>query len=348
MRKSDTSVGIAIIGAKAHARAWIEAIAACRDLHVAGYWDPDARLAEDLARDVHDAPVFEDFHSLLQREDVLAAEVNLSPAEAVDVAGRCLEYGITVGLRSTSIRSYEDVRSLMARRKGKTAIRLFAPAFYYPPVDLARKTLQKTVLGDIQTMRIRSILGRSSRADDVIVGDWFDDAPDFCTPQYEALPLMYLLGDVRSVHVFENEGARVITWVSDRTPGGSRFGVYEAVKSSGLIVRGRLDPLDESYEIAGTDGYAFGGGLTGCCVQRPAFSTYIRSEYRAPMAEVDDDPMQSYRAAIADLADMARARTRKMDSINWMRLLGILRDALGLAVETGEEVMLEDVTPSDE
>ena len=105
MRKSDTSIGIAIIGARAHARAWIEAIVARPDLHVAGYWDPDARLAEDLARDVHDAPVFEDFNALLGRDDVLAVEVNLSPQAAIDVAGRCLEYGIAVGLRSTAIRS---------------------------------------------------------------------------------------------------------------------------------------------------------------------------------------------------------------------------------------------------
>ncbi len=343
MKKTESSTGIAILGAQGRARAWIEAIVESPDLHVAGYWDPDPALAADLARTIHDAPVFEDLNSLFHQEDILAAEVNLSPENAVEAAGRCLEYGITVGLRSTAIRSREDVHSLLSMRKGKTGIRLFAPAFYFGPVNCARKALDKKILGDTQTLRIRSVLGRSSRSDDVLVESSFESPADFCGPEFEAMPLIFLLGDVKSVHVYENQSAKIITWVSDRTPGGCRFGVYEAVRSAEQIVRGRLDPLDESFELAGTDGYILACGLNGYIADRPKYATYIRGEYKASLAAVDDDPVQCYRDAVADLADLAHSRVRKTDSLNWMNILGNLRDALRLSVEESREVYLDEL-----
>ncbi len=336
-------IGIAIIGALEHARAWLAAYRDIPGVRIVGVFDPVREHAARLAESVEGALVFSSIEELMTHPDVVGAEICLPPGEAVPVAAQCLSSGLAVGIRGVSVTSLQDVVYLLEHRKGKTPIRLFSPALYYPPIELARRDLRDGEIGDIQTMRIRSILGRNGRSDDILVRPAHSASPDFCEPQYEALPLMFLLGEVQSVHVDKAPDSAVIGWVSERTEGGSKFGVYEAVRAEDIFVRGPLDPLDESFEIAGTDGYLFGARLTGYVKDAPAYSRYIGDVYDAPCARVEDDPMSSYRAAALEFAESAKDGVSVLYGWKWVQMIGLLREAIRESLRTGLEVPLAHV-----
>jgi predicted dehydrogenase len=334
-------MGIALAGAGGCARMWIDAYRKLPEVRLVGIYDPDPEWAEKLARQIPECVVFNSLDDILSNADVYAVEINLPPEQAAEFAVRCVESSIAVGMRSTAIISRALTEKIFSLQKKKTPVRIFSPAFYYPPLQLARDALEKSMIGEVQTTRIKSVLGRYGISDSPIVTYPMHDAPDLCGPQFEALPLMFMIGDVKSVHVFRNRAAAVISWTSEKKRGGARYGVYEAVRSPDFAVRSPLEPVETTYEIAGTDGYIFGARLTGQSREQSAFACYIRDSYHVTQAKITDDPRASYYEAAKDLIEAARRRSAPRFGAEWIYEIALLRDAMREAIEARGEITIE-------
>lgn len=339
---ADEAIGVVLVGAGPHARAWCEAYRPLAGVHLVGVFDDDPDAATRLARQFPELAVFGSLGDVLGNSEVWIAEIDTPVLDALDVAGKCLESGISVGIRGTALHDAATVEALVEAKQAKVALRVFSPAHYSPLVSAARELLIATRIGDVQTLRVRSVAGRHGRADEPIVAEPLPAAPLVCGPEFEALPLATLLGPVRGVHAWTTEGATLVTWHNGGPMGARRFGVYEAVRAPGIIVRSPLEPVAESFELAGTDGYIFGGALTGRDGDRPSLATYIGDRYEVPMARFDEDPTAAYRLAAADLVRAARYRSKpEFADLEAIRIARF-REAIRESIRTGQEVSLPD------
>ncbi len=337
---ADEAIGVVLIGAGPHARVWCDAYRPLAGVHLVGVYDDDPDAATRLARRYPELAVFGSLGDVLGNSEVWIAEIDTPVLEALDVAEKCLEAGISVGIRGTALHDAAAVEAMIEAKKPKVALRVFSPAHYSPVVTAARELLIATRIGDTQTLRVRSVIGRHGRADEPLVAGPLPAAPLACGPEFEALPLANLLGPVRGVHAWTTEAATLVTWHNGGEGGARRFGVYEAVRADGIVVRGPLAPVAESFELAGTDGYIFGGALTGRDGDRPALATYVGDRYEVAAAGIDEDPLAAYRLAAADLVRAARYRSKPefadLDAVRIARF----REAIRESIRTGQEASL--------
>ncbi|MCC6158062.1 MAG: hypothetical protein IT350_08405 [Deltaproteobacteria bacterium] len=339
---AEEAIGVVLIGAGPHARVWCEAYRPLAGVHLVGVYDDDPDAATRLARQFPELAVFRSLGDVLGNSEVWIAEIDTPVLEALDVAEKCLESGISVGIRGTALHDATAVDAMVEAKQAKVALRVYSPAHYSPIVTAARELLNATRIGDVQTLRVRSVAGRHGRADEPIVTEPLPAAPIACGPEFEALPLAALLGPVRAVHAWTTEAATLVTWHNAGEAGARRFGVYEAVRAPGIVVRGPLEPVAESFEFAGTDGYIFGGALTGRDGDGPALATYIGDRYEVPIARFDEDPTTAYRAAAADLVRAARYRSKpEFADLEAIRIARF-REAIRESIRTGQEALLTD------
>ncbi len=330
-----------MIGLSGPARAWFEAYRQNPHARVLAVFDEDPELALRMKSFAGGADVHTRLDEVLTNTDILAAEINLPPESALPVAAKCLKSGLAVGIRSTAAVSLRDADEALSDWKKRLAFRVFSPAFYSPVMGKVRVALEKTHLGDLQTLRIKSVFGRLGEGEENWINRPMPPAPFLSGPEFEILPLMFLLGEVQTIHAVKSGGATIISWTSSNEPGGARYGFYEALLAPDLSIRSPLEPVAQNFEISGTDGYIFGGTFTGRLEEAPQISSYIRGSFEVPEEDFGRDPFASYQAAADDLVEAVRRHSATGFGVEWFRQIALVRDAVRRSLETREEVFFE-------
>ncbi|MCZ7585568.1 MAG: hypothetical protein M5R36_20725 [Deltaproteobacteria bacterium] len=289
------------------------------------------------------SPVAARLDDILAHSEIDIVEIALPPREAAEAAFRCVESGLAIGLRTTAVLGSDVAARILDTRRRDTAFRLFSPAFYCRHVEIARDLMwKKEDLGDPQVLRVQSLIGRAAVPS--LGGSYWatqKGAPATCTPEYEALPLMFLMGEVRSVFAAASDRVTHVHWTADDEPGGARYGVFEAVRARDLVVKSMLEPVDLSFEAAGTDGYLFASGLIGNTRERPRLARYVGESYEVLSAGLSEDPLTPYEDAARDLVDAVANRTAVRFGAEWLRDVGLVRDAIVASVKNGREIRIE-------
>ena len=330
-----------MIGLSGPVRAWLEAYRQNPHARVLAVFDEDPELASKMGAFAGAADVHGSLDEVLTNTDILAVEINLPPKSALQVAAKCLKSGLAVGIRSTAAVSLRDADEALSEWKKRLAFRVFSPAFFSPVMERVRVALEKTHLGDLQTLRIKSVFGRPGEGGENWIHRPMPRAPFLCGPEFEILPLMFLLGEVQTIHAVKSGGATLISWTSSNEPGGARYGVFEALCAPDLMIRSPLEPVAQNFELAGTDGYIFGGNFTGRLAEAPPISSYIRGSFEVPEENFGEDPFASYQAAADDLVEAVRRHSATGFGVDWFRQIATLRDAVRRSLESREEVLFE-------
>lgn len=333
------AIGVALVGAGNHAAAWCEAYRRLPNVHLVGVYDDNSSQALALQRAFPELTVFVSLGDVLSNSEVWIAEINTPVLESMEAAERCLEAGVSIGLRTTAAADPQALAAVLDKREKKVAVRAFSHAFYAPQMEEALGLIEDEALGDLQTLRVRSVVGRHGRADHPRLRWPISAAPVLCGPEFDALPLMALLGDVQAVHARQNDRVTLVRWRSGKGRGAERYGVYEAVRGTENVIRGPLEPMDVSFELAGTDGYLFVAGLVGKERERPPLSMYVRDGLRIPSTRIDDDPMTAYHSAASDLVRAARYRAKPEYAEDRLARVAACREAIRESLRTGEEAV---------
>ncbi|MBZ0272896.1 hypothetical protein K8I61_12730 [bacterium] len=333
---------VALWGLGRAAERWIAAYKTA-GVAVVGAGDPGDALDEFAA--THGlARRFASVEEIIDDESIGLVEIDIPAPQAVKAASLLLEAGVPVGLRASAVTSEADAQALEEARKRRVPLRLHSPVFYATPAERARDDLDRDAIGDVQTLFARAIatatIGVASAWEDV----------------FDALPLMHLIGPVRSLHVTHGrDDAMLIAWASNIERGAGRFGCFEAIvrarpplDASALAAyattpatEAAINPApDISFEVSGTDGYLFGAHLAGGEGRAP-YSRYIRGTLDAPLGDLPLGVEAMFAASAADIVRAVRARTAPRFGIEWAHEIGRIRSAINASRESGQEVLIE-------
>lgn len=222
------------------------------DLEVA-YRDAGATVTRAASVEAVDWPRF--------LERVNAVELGGGAAVAVSTITAALDRGVAVSLHRAAAR---DAAELEALRFGHVAalarFRIFDPLLWYPPFTALAELLERDVLGEVTTIRVRALIGGGGTA--ARPGEPLDPACWERHPAFDRFlalaclggPLASLTGYARFEGAPGRAGGAVLA-LAHAHPG--RYSHLELAYAPELEVRSSREPHDLSVEVSGTDGIAW-------------------------------------------------------------------------------------------
>ena len=313
MRRGALRVGL--IGAAGEARLLAEAYVRAEGIEPAGVADPDQPdAAEALARAVGIG--FEPNPERLIGSGVGGIEICLGPGSAPEWIERSAKAHKPC---RTLYPAAEELEPLIdahraALSAGVPALLLYPP-LHYAPLIKAKLLIQDEALGDVQTMRMRTVLGGNG-------GWWGSEPPRFDRSRgtrllnghaFDMLPLAALfIGPAERVFArlepMDSAAACQLAW---RYPGGRAHGVYEAINAPDTFFKSWHEPVSELFELAGTDGYLWLRRLRGMGQDRPALETYIHTKVTSYGGKMPIGWDTAFDAAVSAFADAIGGKRRR-------------------------------------
>ena len=226
-------------------------------------------------------------------EDILvpgrvdAVEILAPLDQRAELAATALSANRHVSVLKPMARDIGDARRLVAAASRTTEIflRVNDPLHFYPPYVKAREIVRSGEVGEIGSIRIKTVLGRPgppATFDAPSGWPWHGDlAPRAPEPAGYLFNLCVdkfglaadLAGEVELVAAYLNDldedrgGQGHVIWKC-REPG--RYGVMEIVRAPEMQIRSDYFPCDDTVEMSGTDGILWINHCTARMTEAPA------------------------------------------------------------------------------
>ncbi|MDP8254249.1 MAG: Gfo/Idh/MocA family oxidoreductase [Candidatus Alcyoniella australis] len=325
---------VGLIGCCGEAEQLARAYVRSQHAELIGVADPDrpeaARaLADELGIELYEDP-------LTLQKNAAAIEICLSPQTASDWIEHCVEAQQPCRALYPCAEELGRLQTLVRRCESFDipALLLFPP-LHYPPLIKARQLLRDELLGDVQTLRMRAILGGEG-------GWWEGGMPRFERPRgslllhdklFDMLPLALLfIGSIEQMRARieppDASGAQScqLSW---RYEGGQGHGVFEALRAPQMFVKSWDEPMVEELELSGTDGYLWLHRMRGMGRDRPALETYVHTTLCAHGGKLPLQWSTVYDRAVRAFAESLGSKRHKQTQ----------GASLGLAVQALELVL---------
>jgi predicted dehydrogenase len=263
-------LGVAIIGCGQISDLHVAAYAGRDDARIVALVDTDEGAAERTSDrwQLQNPAIATDYHSVLQRPEVDLVEVLVPHHLHEEVTVAALAAGKHVSLQKPMAVSRTEADTLVeAGERAEGTLRVFENFIFYPPVQRAKAVIDSGVLGDIQSIRIKSGVGFCENAWPDPAEPWRYDSRKcgggpmvFDDGHHKFALAWYLVGPARAVHSWvkwtEIEPGRwldapaVVSWEHE----SGALGCLEVTYSPGLYVETKQYPQDDRIEVTGTRG----------------------------------------------------------------------------------------------
>jgi predicted dehydrogenase len=231
---------------------------------------PNEKQLRKIAKQYNIETAFSDLDLFMDHVD--AVEVFDLGAERHSIAESLLQNGRHVSLQKPFACSLEQADSLMAAAsRGKAFLRVNDYSLFYEPYRTLRRLLREREIGEVCAVRIRSNLAGC--------GGW-GPMPEYLAkdkvffhPAFDKYALaMHLFGGVESVCCYANamkpkKGGQAVVGCKFRAPG--RYGVFEFTYAPDTEIRSEGMPVDDTLEVAGTDGIIWVNNFHGKLTEEP-------------------------------------------------------------------------------
>lgn len=268
--KPHAAVRIGIAGGGPLLDPVIRAYAAQPRLESLAVYSPDKEALLKFATDSRIHSVFSEFDEFAAQAE--AVEVLDLGADRDIVARSLLEKGRHVSLQKPFAYSMEQADALMAAaHRGRAFLRVNDYSLFFEPHRRVRRLIREGEIGEVCAIRVRSNLagrGGSGPLPDLLKGE-----KAFFHPAFDKYALaVYLLGGVESVCCYHSSmkprrGGRIVAGCKFRAPG--RYGVFEHTFAPDTEIRATGLPVDDTLEIAGTDGIIWCNHFHGKLTEAP-------------------------------------------------------------------------------
>ncbi len=264
------------------------------------------------------------------------------PAEAI---AACLVRGVAVSLHRRAAPEAAALDELVwAHTAAMARFRVFDPLLFYPPFVALADLVDRNVLGEITTIRVRAVVGGcgAARAAAPVDGDCWAVHPAF--DRYLALarlggPLASLTGYAAFPAAGATAPGQAVLALAHAYAG--RYAHLELVHAPSLAMRSDREPYDLTIEIAGTDGIAWlHRGIAKPTEGAPLEVRVGRLHFSVDAAAgLDEEWGASFPAAVRAMAMLATgpASPPLLASRAWLSALRA-RAAAPLAVRRGSVV----------
>ncbi len=194
-------------------------------------------------------------------ERVNAVELGGAAPVAVGTITAALDRGVAVSLHRGAAPTASELDALRWSHGAALArFRLFDPLLWYPPFEALAGLLDRGVLGEVTTIRVRALIGGAASAEPL--REPLDPARWERHPAFDRFlaltrlggPLASLTGYARFDGAPASPGSAVLA-VAHAYPG--RYSHLELAYAPELAVRSDREPYDLSIEVSGTDGIAW-------------------------------------------------------------------------------------------
>ena len=319
-----TRVGIVGCGrvSDLHASAW----SGVDGSGVAAVCDIDRAAAEAKAREwgAEDAAVFADYRELCRSRLVDLVEVLVPHHLHRPVAVCALEHGLHVSVQKPMATTLADADAMIeTARRSPGVLKVFENFVCYPPVVRAKRLIERGVIGEPLSLRIKSNPGdpacgwdvpdaaRAWRQEHGLSGGGpltFDDG------HHKLAAAWFLMGRIERVWAqigsTRLDDGRVLDApaVAALTFSGGRMGCWEIVHSPGMKVQTGHYAQDDHLEVTGSEGWLQVTRGHGYTARRAALIAYRDGITRC----YDDMPSgweTSFAASVRDTAAASRGET---------------------------------------
>ncbi len=230
------------------------------------------------------------------------------PAEAI---AACLVRGVAVSLHRGAAPEVAALDELVwAHTAAMARFRVFDPLLFYPPFVALADLVDRNVLGEITTIRLRAIVGGrgAARAAAPVDGERWAVHPAF--DRFLALarlggPLASLTGYAAFDATSATAPGQAVLALAHAYAG--RYSHLELVHAPNLAIRSDREPYDLTIEVAGTDGIAWlHRGIAKPTERAPLEVRVGRLHFTVDAAAgLDEDWSTSFRAAASAMARLA-------------------------------------------
>lgn len=341
------------------------------DLHYLGYKDnPNAKLyaiadaneslLEQRVREWEVEKAYTDYHQLLADPEVDAVEVITPHHLHAEMAIAALGAGKHVSVQKPMAMNLAEADAMIeaAKRSGKL-FRVFENFRFYPPYTKAKELIEAGEIGELLSIRIKSIDGNRQYGWEVPRSAWSwrgnpatcGGGPVLFDHGYHIWSIaIYFLGNVERVHAFIGntevhpgwfaDSPSMITW---KYADVEKYGSYETVASRDLLVRSKYYASDEWTEITGSRGVIWVNHCSGEMLDVPPVQMY-RDRTLTNFSNIDWDWAASFVNGVHDFANAIREN--RESEIPGREAKEVLRFSLAIQLSGREhrEVRLDEIT----
>ena len=250
-------------------------------MHILGYQNnPKAKLAAicDVNRElalerakawgIPEGRVFTDHHQLLNLAELDMVEVLLPDYLHYPITMDAIAAGKHVSVQKPMAMNVSEADKMIAAARAKgVSLRIFEQFIFMPQMRRAKELVEAGEIGDLLTIRLKTIKATSPDCWKTLPDTWQKDASrraggDWLTDDgYHMYALAwYFMGLPEEVHTWRGETKlpsgdvidipSIVTW---KLP-GNRFGSWEVVRAKDMVINTDYYASDDQVEITGTKG----------------------------------------------------------------------------------------------
>jgi predicted dehydrogenase len=259
--------------------------------------DRQTALAQGKAWGVQEKRIFTDYHDLLALKEIDMVEVLLPHHLHRPATLDAIKAGKHVSLQKPmSLDIAEADEMIAAAKKAGVQFKVFENFLFLPQVQKAKELVEAGEIGDLITIRLKSVSANSPDAWDVSSKSWawhhdrkLSGGGAWLTDDGHHLYAIswYFMGLPEEVHAWTGEtlsssGEMVdlpveMSWKYS----GNRFGSWEAVRAKDLIMNTDFYAGDDRFELTGTKGIIWVNRGHGRMLEIPPVILYRDRQMRA-------------------------------------------------------------------
>ena len=346
------TIRLAIVGCGAISQATGRGFIEHPNSEVYALCDPIRERAEQRAREWGiEARIYTSYEDVLNDSKVDAVELltptHMHPEQIL--AG--LDAGKHVSCQkpiSVTVAEADEIEAAVS--KASTKCRISENYLFYPPLVKAKDLLDSGAIGEPSSIRMRTVMGRDFEAPDFKVepdalvwrrdpalnpGGLVYDANwhDFATAVWLAGPVETVSAMITKTDDFMNESPSAIIW---RYKDKACNGVVENLRAENMPIRGKYYPLDDFFEMQGSDGAIWVTRCSGEMLDLPPVM-WLKGDETVSF-QVPSDWIEGFNGAAANFIDsIVKDEQPAMDIQMSKHVLQIILAAYQ-ASETGQHV----------
>lgn len=296
-------VRIAIVGCGAISKASGPGFIENPLAEVVALCDPVGERAASRAKEWGISPkIYTDYEDVLNDPTIDAVELLTPTHMHMDQSVSALAAGKHVSCQKPISKNMEEATHIAkASENGNTIFRVAENYLYYPPIVKAKELIDSGAIGEPSLIRIRSLNGKPKPYPFIQIEEdaftWrrnprhnpggliYDSGwHSFSTAIWWGGPIDSISGYITKTSDFLMEAPSALTW---KYANGNCLGILEDVIAPGIEIRGKYYPVDDFFEITGSEGVIWVTRCTGELLDLPPVILFTGTETKGIQVPMD-------------------------------------------------------------